>query len=243
VSPSPPAHSRADADARVEALLRDLGSRLRRGSGEAARQSGGTRQHPTGLASLDALLEGGFPSGRLCEIAGPLSSGRTSIALALLAQATRAGEWTAWVDVADALDPASAEAAGVSLERVLWVRPPGPREALRACARLLEVRGFALIALDLARPAREPERLAAAAWRRLARAAAASGTTLVVLSQQRVTGTASELAIETKRSRAHFSAAPALLEGIEIEACVARQRAGPAQRVASLRLCASSRAA
>ena len=99
-------HSRADAGARIEALLRDLGSRLRRGSGEASRQTGGIRRHPTGLASLDALLGGGFPSGRLCEIAGPLSSGRTSIALALLAQATRAGEWTAWVDVADALDPA-----------------------------------------------------------------------------------------------------------------------------------------
>lgn len=230
-------------DARVEALLRDLGSRLRRGSSEAARQTSGSRRYATGLADIDALIGGGFPAGRLCEIAGPLSSGRTSIALALLAQATRAGEWTALVDAADAFDPASAQAAGIALARVLWVRPRDAREAARACARLLELRGFALVALDLAHASRAPESLPTAAWQRLARAAAASGTSLVVLSQQRVTGANSSLALETRRTRAHFRGTPALLEGIEIETCVARQRAGPAQRVAALRLCAVSRAA
>jgi RecA/RadA recombinase len=235
VSPTP--------DVRVAALLRDLGSRLRRGSHEAARQTAGSRRHATGLADVDALLGGGFPAGRLCEIAGPPSSGRTSIALALLAQATRAGEWTAFVDAADALDPTSAQTAGIALPRVLWVRPRDAREAARACARLLELRGFALIALDLAQPAHARQPLPSAAWQRLARAAAASGTSLVVLSQQRLTGAWSELALETRCARAYFRGAPALLEGIEIEACVARQRAGPARRVAAVRLCAASRAA
>jgi hypothetical protein len=226
---------------RIEALLRDLGSRLRRGSHEAARQAAGGRRHATGLADVDALIGGGFPAGRLCEIAGPLSSGRTSLALALLAQATRAGEWTAFVDAADALDPASAQAAGVALERVLWVRPQDAQQAARASARLLELRGFALVALDLA-PAQAASPLPDAAWQRLARAAAASGTSLVVLSPRRIAGAHSALSLETRRAHAHWSGAPALLDGIEIEARVARRREGPA-RVAAVRLRAASRAA
>ncbi|HXK26520.1 MAG TPA: hypothetical protein VMS55_27910 [Myxococcota bacterium] len=228
-------------DARVDALLRDLGSRLRRGSHEAARQTSGGRRHPTGLADVDALLGGGFPAGRLCEIAGSLSSGRTSLALALLAQATRAGEWTAFVDVADAFDPSSAHAAGVALPHVLWVRPQDSRQAARACARLLELRGFALIALDLPPPRQLA--LPPAAWQRLARAAAASGTSLIVLSEQRLTGTSSSLVLETRCARAQWSGMPALLEGLEIEAQVARMREGPARRIAAVRLCAASRAA
>ena len=228
-------------DARVDALLRDLGSRLRRGSHEAARQTSGGRRHPTGLADVDALLGGGFPAGRLCEIAGSLSSGRTSLALALLAQATRAGEWTAFVDVADAFDPSSAHAAGVALPHVLWVRPQDSRQAARACARLLELRGFALIALDLPLPRQLA--LPPAAWQRLARAAAASGTSLIVLSEQRLTGTSSSLVLETRCARAQWSGMPALLEGLEIEAQVARMREGPARRIAAVRLCAASRAA
>jgi RecA/RadA recombinase len=263
VSPTPRAHSGAKAAAgaqaaRVEALLRDLASSLSRGSGEAARQSGGCRRLATGLPAVDALIGGGFPSGRLCEIAGPLGSGRSSIAQALLAQVTRAGEWSALVDAADAFDAASAQAAGVALERVLWVRPQGALLAARVCARLLELRGFAVVALDLTRaplagaeaplagagaPLRGAEALPASAWQKLARAAAASGSALVVLSQERVTGTHSELALETRRARAHFSGTPALLEALEIEAQVVRQRAGPLLRVASLRLCADTRAA
>ena len=232
----------ARPDARIEALLRDLGSRLRRGgSHEAARQASGGRRHATGLADVDALIGGGFPAGRLCEIAGPLSSGRTSLALALLAQATRAGEWTALVDAADALDPASAQAAGVALERVLWVRPQDAQQAARASARLLELRGFALIALDLA-PTRAQSPLPDAAWQRLARAAAASGTSLVVLAPRRIAGAHSALSLETRRARAHWSGTPALLDGIEIEAEVTRRREGPA-RVAAVRLRAASRAA
>jgi recombination protein RecA len=104
---------------------------------------------PTGIPDLDRLLEGGFPHGRLSEIAGPLSSGRTSLALCLLARATRAGEMVAVVDAADAFDPASAQAAGARLDRVLWARAPGWREALRSAERLLEAHGFALVLLDL----------------------------------------------------------------------------------------------
>ena len=75
----------------------------------------------SGIRELDALT-GGFPRGCLTEICGLASSGRTSILLAALARATRAGEVCALVDSSDALNPASAAAAGVEIERLLWVR-------------------------------------------------------------------------------------------------------------------------
>ncbi|MFT4112386.1 recombinase RecA [Silvibacterium sp.] len=76
----------------------------------------------TGIASLDHLLGGGLPVGALCELTGPECSGRTSVALSFLARMTAAGKVCAWIDVSNALEPASAAAAGVDLERLLWVR-------------------------------------------------------------------------------------------------------------------------
>ena len=78
----------------------------------------------SGIAALDALA-GGLPRGCLTEICGPVSSGRTTLLLAALAAATRRGEFCAVVDASDALDPQSAAAAGVELERLLWVRCGG----------------------------------------------------------------------------------------------------------------------
>jgi hypothetical protein len=75
----------------------------------------------TGVAALDELT-GGLPRGALSEIAGPASSGRTGVMLAALAGATRRQEVCALVDASDSFDPASAVAAGVDLERLLWVR-------------------------------------------------------------------------------------------------------------------------
>jgi recombination protein RecA len=75
----------------------------------------------SGIPALDALT-GGLPRGCLTEICGPASSGRTTVLLAALAAATRRGEFCAVVDASDALDPLSAAAAGVELDRLLWVR-------------------------------------------------------------------------------------------------------------------------
>jgi recombination protein RecA len=75
----------------------------------------------TGIAALDALT-GGLPRGALSEIAGPASSGRTGVMLAALAGATCRQEVCALVDASDSFDPASAAAAGVDLDRLLWVR-------------------------------------------------------------------------------------------------------------------------
>src|SRR5467141_3686556 len=77
---------------------------------------------PSGVAELDAVLGGGFPRGSLVELCGPASSGRTSLAFSLLAQATERQEACAFVDVSDSLGPISLAAAGVELPRLLWIR-------------------------------------------------------------------------------------------------------------------------
>jgi recombination protein RecA len=76
----------------------------------------------TGIREIDDLLHGGLPAGAISEIVGPECSGRTSLALALVAGMTRAGKVCAWVDVSDTLHPESAAAIGVDLARLLWIR-------------------------------------------------------------------------------------------------------------------------
>ena len=213
----------------VARLLQDLGPRLRRGGASVEARA----CLPTGLPEIDRLLGGGFPRGRLCEIAGPLSAGRTSLALSLLARATAAEEVCAWVDAADGLDPPSAEAAGVALERVLWARPVPGSPALRSAERLLEARGFALVLLD---PAGREREVARSAWARLARAAAASGSALVVLSRERAAGPQADVALELGGLRARFGGTPPLLEALEVEAVLVRHRAAPPERAVVLRL-------
>jgi recombination protein RecA len=83
---------------------------------------------PSGVAELDAVLDGGFPRGSLVELCGRASSGRTSLSLALLAEATQREEACAFVDVSDSLDPASLAAAGVDIRRLLWIRCGGDEE-------------------------------------------------------------------------------------------------------------------
>src|SRR2546427_3525037 len=74
-----------------------------------------------GLSPLDARLDGGFPRGQLSEVIGPRSSGRTNLLLRALAAATARGELGALIDALDLLGGASAHAAGVDFEPLLWV--------------------------------------------------------------------------------------------------------------------------
>ncbi len=81
--------------------------------------------HPTaatGIAAIDELLGGGLPVGAISEIVGLECSGRTTLALSFLASITRQGKVCAWIDVSDTLHPESAAAAGIDLDRLLWVR-------------------------------------------------------------------------------------------------------------------------
>jgi len=76
----------------------------------------------TGIWSLDDLLCGGIPVGALSEMTGPECSGRTSVALSLIARLTEANKVCAWIDTSNTFDPGSAAAVGVDLAKLLWVR-------------------------------------------------------------------------------------------------------------------------
>src|SRR3954452_12924653 len=75
----------------------------------------------TGHAGLDARLSGGIPRGHVSELIGRRSSGRTALMLQMLAAPTRRGELAALVDALDMLDVESAAAAGIDLDRLLWI--------------------------------------------------------------------------------------------------------------------------
>jgi|GEM_PF-7097473 len=76
---------------------------------------------PSGIHELDSVI-GGIPRGCITEVCGAASSGRTSLLLSVLAASTQRNEVCALVDVTDALDPVSAQSAGVNFEKLLWVR-------------------------------------------------------------------------------------------------------------------------
>lgn len=226
-------------------LLADLGSAVHRGRGRGDGSSEVPAPCPTGLPELDRLLGGGLPRGRLCEITGPPSSGRTSLMLALLASATAEGACAGVVDPADAFDPASARQAGVDLGRVLWVRATAWREALRCTERLLETEGFRVVVLDAAsgRAGRPPSPgRTQGTWLRLARRAAATRSTLVVLSREPLTGASAEVRLDLEPAQPQWSERPSLLERLEGRAVLVRRRAAPGGGGVSLRLAAPSAA-
>lgn len=144
------------------------------------------RVSPTGIEALDARLPDGWRRGEVSELVGGRSSGLTSVLLASLAAATRRGELVGLVDAVDRFDPLSAAAAGLDLERVLWVRGPGVtvesarpgvldravRQAIRAFDLIVRAGGFGVVALDLADvPARVVRAVPFTTWLRLAHAA------------------------------------------------------------------------
>ncbi len=151
----------------------------------------------TGLPTLDQLLDGGLPSGCLIELTGRRSSGRFAAALAVLAATTAAGEPAALVDLGDSLEPRQAAAAGVDLERLLWLRPQRTKQALIGAEMLLGC-GFPLIVFDLGLPPVRGGRGLEAGWLRLARAAQGRGSTLLVCSPYRVSGTAASAVIDAR---------------------------------------------
>ena len=210
--------------ARLAALLHDLRTDVQ--AGGAPRLS--AARLATGLPTVDHLLGGGFPRGRLAEIAGPTSSGRTSLALALLAETTRRGALASVIDAADAFDPSSAGAAGVDLARVLWARPLAVAEALRCAEHVLDAGGFDLVVVDLAfATAQEKPRVPDSAWPRLRKSAASAEAGLVLLTRERLAGASADLALELATARARFAAQPSWLEALESQVALVRNRAGP----------------
>ncbi len=203
------------------------------------------------LLPLNDLLDGGIPRGRISEIVGPRSSGKSSIAASFIAAATRRGETVAVVDLENAFDPLTMAAAGVDLNRVLCAafHAAGARAPQRysnaapvgrvyerrtshatwnaAAEMILEASGFGLMVLDFGGYARSIPQSAAL---RLARLAERSGTSVLILALHRMCGTFAALGLSLNCKRTLFTRSgpccPILYDGLEIEALVARNKLG-----------------
>ena len=104
---------------------------------------------PSGNLLIDrALGAGGFPRGRIMEVFGPESSGKTTLTLTIIAQAQKLGGLAAFIDVEHALDPEYAKKLGVKLDDLLVSQPSSGEEALRICETLVRSNALDVIVLD-----------------------------------------------------------------------------------------------
>ena len=187
------------------------------------------RTVPSGLAGLDRVAGGGLPAGAISEVVAP-SCGGATVLYAALAGATSRGEMVAVVDPQEGFDVASAHAAGVVLEHLLWVRPRGSfARVLRALERILSAGGFKMAALDLGGDCRNAPgaRFVPAAWMRIRKLAMACGTVVLVVSPVPRVGTFASLSVGVGRRRAHWrgrGAQERWLEGIELSFDLRRKK-------------------
>ena len=156
---------------------------------------------PTGAISLDlALGVGGLPRGRISEIFGPESSGKTTICQHIIAEAQRRGGVAAFIDVEHALDSAYAAATGVNVDELLVSQPDTGEQALEIAETLIRSGGVDIVVIDSVAalvPRAEIEgemgdsfvgiqaRLMSQALRKLTGAVARSNTTLLFTNQLR----------------------------------------------------------
>lgn len=104
---------------------------------------------PTGNILIDrALGVGGFPCGRIVEVYGPESSGKTTLTLTVVAQAQKRGGLAGFIDVEHAFDPGYARKLGVNLDDLLVSQPSSGEEALRICETLVRSNALDVIVLD-----------------------------------------------------------------------------------------------
>jgi recombination protein RecA len=103
----------------------------------------------TGSISLDyALGVGGLPRGRICEVFGPESSGKTTIALQVVAEAQKSGGMAAFIDVEHALDPIYAKKLGVDVDNLLVSQPDYAEQALEITAALVQSGSIDVLVVD-----------------------------------------------------------------------------------------------
>ena len=156
---------------------------------------------PTGSVALDvALGVGGLPRGRIIEVYGPESSGKTTVALHAVASAQRAGGNAAFIDAEHALDPVYAKALGVDIDNLLVSQPDTGEQALEITDMLVRSGGLDIIVIDSVAalvPKAEIEgemgdshvglqaRLMSQALRKITGALSASGTTAIFINQLR----------------------------------------------------------
>jgi len=192
-----------DREKALDAALANIERQFGKGSvmrlGEETRAALGVI--PTGAIALDiALGIGGLPRGRVVEIYGPESSGKTTVALHAVANAQRAGGIVAFIDAEHALDPEYAKALGVDTDALLVSQPDSGEQALEIADMLIRSGALDLIVIDSVAalvPRAEIEgemgdshvglqaRLMSQALRKMTGALNGSGTTMIFINQLR----------------------------------------------------------
>jgi hypothetical protein len=230
VPPPPPVEPGETAALReLRAALEPAVAARIRSASELLRHTANTERTTmlaTTLEPLDALLGGGLPRGRLVELAARRAAGRFSIAIAAIASATSMGEAAALVDLGDHFDPQLAQANGVDLRRLLWIRPHTVKEAVMS-AEMITATGFQLVVIDVGLHPLRGKRAPDAAWVRLARTAESHGAAMLVSTPYPLTGTASEAVIKGTVARTRWigkGSAPRLLAGIDFHLTLEKHR-------------------
>jgi hypothetical protein len=228
--------------AKLELLLqaRKLDVTLTSGAGGRVDED---RIAATGWPGLDGSLGGGMRRGQLSEIVGGRSSGCTMLFLAMAAAATARGEVVALVDTHDRFDPGSAEAAGVDLARLLWVRESGNADrALKAMSLILQAGGFGVVAFDLC-DTRGPalRQFPHTTWMRIARIVEGSLTVALLIGSEHIARSAGGATIAIERTHAAVewagdSARNRRLQGVTIKPRVVSMRT-PGAAAATPRAC------
>ncbi len=172
---------------------------------------------PTAIDVLDSLLGGGLRRGKVVELVARRAAGRFSVVMAALASATSIGEAAALIDLSDHFDPQIAEAAGVDLRRLLWVRPKTMKQAVMAAEMIIST-GFQLVVLDAGLHPVRGRRAPDAAWVRLARSAEAHGTAMLVSTPYAFTGTIAEAVVRAEKAKVKWKGiaqkSPKVLSGV-----------------------------
>lgn len=131
----------------IQQIEKDYGSEAIRRLGDNSTSE--VEAIPTGNILIDrALGVGGFPRGRIVEIFGPESSGKTTLTLTAIAQAQKRGGLAGFIDVEHALDPSYARKLGVNLDDLLVSQPSSGEEALRICETLVRSNALDVIVVD-----------------------------------------------------------------------------------------------
>ena len=200
-------HARTEGDERtkmIELTTSEIEKRFGKGSimkfGDAA-DALSVESIPTGALALDAALGiGGVPRGRIIEIYGPESSGKTTLSLEILAEAQAMGGVVAFIDAEHALDPGYAARLGVDIDEVLISQPDTGEDALEICDMLVRSGAIDVIVIDSVAalvPRAEIEgeigdssvglqaRLMSQALRKLAGSLSKSKTTCIFINQLR----------------------------------------------------------
>jgi RecA/RadA recombinase len=198
----------------------------------------------TGFPDLDAIVgPGGLPRSASVALCGAPSSGATTLALRLVAEAQADGAIVAWLDLARALDPVEAAARGVRLDWLVVLTPETLDEGLSIAGMLLAARSVDVLVLDLpprpnvgTTPAKVADRI-----RRLAALARRAETLLVALEPPGLVGGLATAVTESTGLRLELSRRSWIRLGRDVvgqrtEALVARSRYGPPGRRAELRI-------